>query len=91
MKNKNLNTRKIRHFLYMLLVAILFISCDSNTMRKSNINTKSINKSSIHIDRYEMRIVKHEEHEYIILIGGASWGNGLAICHSESCQCKNIK
>jgi len=93
MKNKTWNTRKARYFLYALLVVVLLTSCesggDSNAESQNKINSKSINKSSMHRDDYEMRIIEHEGHEYIILVGGASWGNGLAICHSESCLCKN--
>jgi len=84
---------KARYFLYALLVAVLFTNggcCgNSQTELHGKINSKSINKSSIYRDDYEMRIVEHEGHEYIILVGGASLGNGLSICHSESCPCKN--
>lgn len=93
MKTKSLITGKAKYFLYALLVAVLFTSCECGGNLKeetqNKINSKSINKSSMHRDDYEMRIIKHEGHEYIILVGGSSWGNGLAICHSESCPCKN--
>ena len=42
--------------------------------------------------RYKLTKIEFEGHEYIVLKGGATEGNGLAICHSENCKyCKQLK
>lgn len=90
---------KIRsHFLYTLLVAVLFIGCNKNYDKEHNMQTASIVLESNFEERQESR-VKEEKLDYsgvtILTIDGHEYihyrdGNNAAsvggICHKEDCS-----
>ena len=71
-------------FILMMTLCLTFTACDKNYNTESR---KVVSESY----SYSIIKVKVDNHDYIVAKNNTSYGKGISIIHSESCECKKNK
>ena len=71
-------------FILMMTLCLSFTACDNDYNTESR---KVVSESY----SYSIVKVKVDNHDYIVAKNNASYGKGISIIHSESCECKKNK